>query len=286
MKRLALLLLLVVVLTAVSTAQERFSAQVLDAVDGDTIAIFRSGEIIAVRLDGIDCPELEQDFGQLAKEYTSAIVRGRVATIAPRDVDRYGRLVARVFVGEKDLSLELVQAGLAWHYTEYSEDPVLARAELQARLSRLGIWSEARPTPPWVFRDQRAPGESAWTGTIARTSQRDLLLYYGGFFLGCLTCPATNARSIWNTSGTYGSPSSLMSIWNPQGSYGSATNRMSPWNLAGDDPPRVVDTAGEAYGRFTVGRHRDRTTDPFLVFLLNNYATIRQNLEAFAVRVR
>jgi micrococcal nuclease len=73
-----------------------------------------------------------------------------------RDVDRYGRLVARVYVGGEDVSLALVRSGLAWHYTKYSRDPELAEAEMAAKGAQLGLWSRSAPTPPWEFR-QSAP---------------------------------------------------------------------------------------------------------------------------------
>jgi endonuclease YncB( thermonuclease family) len=74
-----------------------------------------------------------------------------------RDVDRYGRLVSRVQIDGQDLSVALVTEGLAWHYTRYSDDPVLARAEVQARTTRTGLWSQPSPMPPWDFRRRSRP---------------------------------------------------------------------------------------------------------------------------------
>ena len=50
------------------------------------------------------------------------------------------------------MSLELIKAGLAWHYKRYSSDPVLAKAEEQARRQKLGLWSMPNPIPPWEYR--------------------------------------------------------------------------------------------------------------------------------------
>ena len=68
-----------------------------------------------------------------------------------RDIDQYGRLVARVYVDELDLSLALVEQGLAWHFTRYSDDQTLAEAERTARAAGLGLWREPNPVPPWEF---------------------------------------------------------------------------------------------------------------------------------------
>ena len=67
--------------------------------------------------------------------------------------DRYGRLVAPVILPDgRDLSVELVKAGLAWHYKKYSDDEELARLEVEARKASRGLWSEPEPVPPWEWR--------------------------------------------------------------------------------------------------------------------------------------
>jgi micrococcal nuclease len=73
-------------------------------------------------------------------------------TISPRDVDRYGRTVARVFVDDRDVSLELVEAGFAWHYKRYSSDLILAQAEIEARNAKAGLWADPHAIAPWAFR--------------------------------------------------------------------------------------------------------------------------------------
>ena len=97
-------------------------------------------------------PEKGQDFGQRAKQFTSDMAFGKDAVVEVRDVDRYGRLVARVAVDGEDLSLALVRSGLAWHYTKYSRDPKLTEAEMPAKSAKVGLWSRSDPIPPWEFR--------------------------------------------------------------------------------------------------------------------------------------
>ena len=101
-----------------AVAQERFTGKSLAVADGDTISVMRDGRSVRVRLEGIDCPESGQDFGQRAKQFTSDLTFGKEVIVDVRDVDRYGRLVARVYVGGEDVSVALVDAGLAWHYTQ------------------------------------------------------------------------------------------------------------------------------------------------------------------------
>ena len=44
----------------------------------------------------------------------------KVVKVWPTDTDRYGRTIAFIFVGSTDLNKELLKAGLAWHYKQYS----------------------------------------------------------------------------------------------------------------------------------------------------------------------
>ena len=83
--------------------------------------------------------------------------------IEVRDIDRYGRTVGRVDVDGRDARLEVVRAGLAWHYVRYSNDAVLASAEREARAARRGLWVQPAPLAPWEFR--RPSGTLAARGT-------------------------------------------------------------------------------------------------------------------------
>jgi micrococcal nuclease len=137
-----------------STApQAPLTYRVVGVMDGDTIEVLRDNETRRVRLHGVDCPEHNQPFGQRAKQFTSELAFGQDVTLEVRDTDQYGRLVAEVFLEDgRSLNLELVRAGLAWHYKRYSKDPKLAAAELAAREAKLGLWSHGHPVPPWEWR--------------------------------------------------------------------------------------------------------------------------------------
>ena len=48
-------------------------------------------------------------------------------------MDRYKRILGNVYLGEEWVNLELVKAGLAWHYKFYSKDKTMAAAETKAK---------------------------------------------------------------------------------------------------------------------------------------------------------
>lgn len=134
-------------------AEGPFDARVVGIADGDTLTVLHEGIRVRVRLEGVDCPERGQPFGSRAKLFTSGQAFGRTVTVRPKSRDRYGRVVADVVLPDgRVLNHELVAAGMAWHFTRYSKDEALARAEREARASRRGLWSEGRAVAPWVYR--------------------------------------------------------------------------------------------------------------------------------------
>ena len=130
-----------------------FAGKVVAVLDGDTIEVLHHGRAERIRLKGIDCPEKKQPFGQKAKQFTSTLAFGKTITVVPSDKGRYGRTIGDVFLPNgANLSYELVRAGLAWWYKQYSDDLVLGALELDAQLARRGLWIDPHPIPPWEYR--------------------------------------------------------------------------------------------------------------------------------------
>jgi micrococcal nuclease len=126
-----------------------FQGKVVGVSDGDTIKVLKDGKQVKIRLAAIDCPEKKQPYGQKAKQFTSDMVAGKVVKVWETDTDRYGRIVGFVFIGDKNLNKELLSAGLAWHYKQYSRDPEMAKLEFEARSAKRGLWAEPDPAAPW-----------------------------------------------------------------------------------------------------------------------------------------
>ena len=138
---------------------------VIRVIDGDTFhclpdttingAKLHKDGIISVRLRGVDAPEKDQAYGMEAKESLKELIGRKTVKLDVKDIDRYGRVAAYVFVGFVNVNLEQVKRGLAWAYTEYLDRPYASEfydAEKQARKQRLGLWQKANPTPPWEWR--------------------------------------------------------------------------------------------------------------------------------------
>jgi len=76
--------------------------------------------------------------------------------------------------GDIDLNKELLKAGLAWHYKQYSRDPELQKLENQARMKKIGLWSEPDSVAPWGWRRQKRSGKTKFefSGGISGTIEQ------------------------------------------------------------------------------------------------------------------
>lgn len=134
---------------------DAYSARVVGIVDGDTIDVLLEGNgSVRVRLASIDCPERGQPFSQRAKQRCSELCFGRDVRVVKTGTS-YGRWVAFVYVDGEFVQHELLRSGLAWFATRYADDAEMQRLEDMARRSRIGLWSEANPVPPWEWRRER-----------------------------------------------------------------------------------------------------------------------------------
>lgn len=124
------------------------------AIDGDTISVNYQNKKENVRFLLVDTPETshprlgEQPFGQEAKEFTANLVESAEKLELEFDIgqnrDKYGRLLAYVYVDGKMLQEELLKQGLA--RVAYIYEPntryVDSFTEIQktAQSEGIGIW--------------------------------------------------------------------------------------------------------------------------------------------------
>ena len=136
--------------------QKNFQGKVIAVKDGDTIEVLYEDNPVTIRFAHIDCPEIKkhQPFGQAAKKFTSDICFGQ-NVIVQNDgkFDQYKRLIA-VIINDKNENVNkaLVKAGLAWHFLKYSTDTSYDKLEVIARQSKIGLWADENPIPPWQWR--------------------------------------------------------------------------------------------------------------------------------------
>ena len=131
------------------------AAQVLSVTDGDTVEVRIEGRTEDVRYIGIDTPEVDPSigvecFGAQASRLNQRLVGGRRVRLVFDDElrDRYGRLLAYVYVGRTLVNAEIVRRGYARTLTippNTDRAALFARLEQAAGRSGRGIWGACRP---------------------------------------------------------------------------------------------------------------------------------------------
>jgi len=147
------------VLLTCSAWAEQWTGLVVGIQDGDTLTVLRGKEQVKVRLDGIDCPEKAQPFGDRAKQKTAYLSFNRQVTVISSKKDRFGRVLAVILLPNgHPLNDELLRAGLAWWYRKYAPKNLrFVQLEETARDAGLGLWADPHPVPPWLWRKEKNP---------------------------------------------------------------------------------------------------------------------------------
>ena len=121
--------------------------------DGDTITV-RDGKLeTIIRLVGIDAPEVShkkrepsQPYAQAATKHLAGLVLNKMVEIREYGQDRFGRTLGVVFLGAKNVYLEMVKAGYAEVYrgtpaAGFDSAPYW-KAEEEARAAKKGMWAQ------------------------------------------------------------------------------------------------------------------------------------------------
>jgi endonuclease YncB( thermonuclease family) len=108
-----------------------FTCPVVSVLDGDTIEVLHNSHAERIRLNGIDCPEKGQAYGQRAKQAASALVFGKEVTLQTHGLDKYGRTLEDVLLPDgTNVNQTLVKDGWCWWYRKYApRDTVLEGLE-------------------------------------------------------------------------------------------------------------------------------------------------------------
>lgn len=144
-----------------SALADSIQGLVVGVNDGDTITVLdASNTQFKIRLSGIDAPEKKQDFGNASKKSLLNLVYYKNVIVEWHKQDRYGRTVGKVIINGMDANLEQVKRGMAWFYKQYQGELTLddrllyLHASEAAQASKIGLWLDNNPTPPWEFRKQ------------------------------------------------------------------------------------------------------------------------------------
>ena len=102
---------------------------VIKVYDGDTITIasklpYETSPLyrFSVRLNGIDCPEIkskdenEKECAQIAKKEMNDLIMNKIVTLKNVQTEKYGRILADVYIGDLHLNQHMIEKRLAVTY--------------------------------------------------------------------------------------------------------------------------------------------------------------------------
>ena len=141
------------------SADDTVEGKVTRIIDGDSILVTDSKSVeYEVQLEGIDAPELKQDFGKESTDGLTKLLNGKSVRLTWKSKDNFERLLAQVYDGEKHINIEMIKTGMAWHFKRYNKDEALAKAESEAKEAKKGLWAMESPVATWDYRkDNKAP---------------------------------------------------------------------------------------------------------------------------------
>lgn len=158
-------------------------------VDGDTIKVIYEGEEKSVRYLLVDTPETKhpkvgkQPFGQEASDYNNDLLTGGKEVSLEFDIgqriDKYGRLLAYVYVDGKNVNEELVKKGLARVGYIYAPNTRhldrFEKAQRDAKGKGIGIWSVDSYVDGEGFKGTlKSSVEESKTGTLKSADKNSL----------------------------------------------------------------------------------------------------------------
>lgn len=122
--------------------------------DGDTVILTdEKGTRKKIRLDGIDAPEVGQEYGDVATEFVKGNALNQIARVEVIGIDKYDRVLGVVYVGDLNINEALLSNGLAWQY-HYNKNGKYAELVAEAKQKRLNIWSTNRSIDPYDWRKE------------------------------------------------------------------------------------------------------------------------------------
>ncbi len=154
-RRALLFLFLFIFSSPLPAAAKTISGKVIKVFDGDTFLVRIQGRYEHVRLREIDAPEAthrqrigQEPWGGRAKEFAQSWVGGKTVVLEieeGEERDKYQRLLAYVFLGQKFINREMISSGNAFFFGgsyRGKRAVELQEAEEAAREKGLGVFNK------------------------------------------------------------------------------------------------------------------------------------------------
>lgn len=164
-----IIFLISIFLIGINLVSAKEKVKYVSCIDGDTFKVSINNEQKKIRLLAVDAPETEKEnkegeyYADEASEYTCKRIKKAHKIELEYDPnsdkeDKYGRVLAWVFLDNQLLQSDLVENGyaeVAYLYNNYKyADELLQKQEL-ASAKKVGIWSEDKTTSDTSSEDNK-----------------------------------------------------------------------------------------------------------------------------------
>jgi endonuclease YncB( thermonuclease family) len=157
-KRTTLVLLCAFLCTSAAAVRgASLSGKVIEVNSGDVITISNLNRPVRVRLLGVDAPEVNQTFGDIARKHLADLVYDKSVLVEYAGISGDHSLNGRVLLDGADIGAQMIRDGAAWvdpsneQRLSATDREVYQQSELAARNERRGLWQQESPLPPWEF---------------------------------------------------------------------------------------------------------------------------------------
>lgn len=193
--------------TPVADPKDLIEGKVVSVENGDTIIVQVDADVpltYLVKLQAVDAPDIGQPYYENSRNALSKLVYKKEVEVVVNTIYDKGMVIGTVFRDGRDIGLGMLEKGFAWHYKRFayqqpsSDRKSYADAQDYASTAGLGLWSENRPTPPWIFRGENPAGTSA---SAPATSAKGVAASPSGTAIRSSAVTPTSAPAA-STSGT------------------------------------------------------------------------------------
>ena len=138
------------------------SGKVVEVNSGDVITIFNLNRPVRIKLLGVDAPEMNQAFGDVAKKHLSDLVFDKAVLVEYSGIAADRSLSGRVLLNNADIGAQMIRDGVAWFdpsggmRLQPTDRDVYQQSEQAARSERRGLWQAENPMAPWEFAQAEA----------------------------------------------------------------------------------------------------------------------------------
>jgi endonuclease YncB( thermonuclease family) len=130
--------------------------KVIEVNSGDVLTIYNLNRPVRVKLLGVDAPEMNQVFGDVAKKHLSDLILDKSVLVEYSGIASDSSLTGRVLLNDADIGAQMIRDGAAWFDTNTNrlsgtDRDLYQQSEQAARNERRGLWQQENPVAPWEF---------------------------------------------------------------------------------------------------------------------------------------